>query len=437
MRVRAALVLYGLLGAGAAAAAAPAADTWVIQNAKIVTVSGPVIERGSVVIKDGLIAEVGSSVTVPPGAEVIDGTGLSVYPGLFDANSQLGMDEARENTFGDMTPELQVYASFHMDDDAIEMARANGITHVLARPWQRGSANGHVRPKSVITGQGAVMELEGWTPDARAVRKDAGLVVNFPSVGGLEYTDDERFAVVTWSATKKKTDQALADLAAFFAQARAYRAAKEKLSAEERARALPDLRLEAMIPVLEGKRPLLLDVDNRADIVAGVEFAKGQGLTPILMGAQEAVLVADYIKRSGVRLILSPPYTVPEGEDDPVDLFHRAAAALHEKGIPFAIASFGAAGSDSRGIAYQAGTAVAYGLPYEVALRSVTLTPAEMLGVADTLGSIDKGKRANLVVTDGDILEIATRVKRVFIGGRPVDLTTRFDRALAIYGGRK
>jgi imidazolonepropionase-like amidohydrolase len=434
VRDSAALALSAVL---AAAASAPAADTWVIQDAKVVTVSGPVLEKGSVVIKDGLIADVGAAVTVPPGAQVIDGTGLSVYPGLFDANSQLGMNEARENTFGDMAPELQVYASFHMDDDAIEMAVANGVTHVLARPWQRGSGNGHVRPRSIITGQGAVMELEGWTPDARTLRKDAGLAINFPSVGALEYSEDERFAVVPWSAAKKKTDKALADLSAFFAQARAYKDAKDKLSAEERARALPDLRLEAMIPVLEGKRPVLFDVDNRADIVAALEFAKAQRVAAVLMGAQEAALVADDIKRSGARVILAPPYAVPEGEDDPVDLFHRTAAVLHEKGIPFAIASFGPAGSDSRGIGYQAGTAVAHGLPYEVALRSVTLTPAEILGVADTLGSIDKGKRANLVLTDGDILEIATRVKRVFIGGQPVDLATRFDRALAVYGARK
>jgi imidazolonepropionase-like amidohydrolase len=192
-----------------------------------------------------------------------------------------------------------------------------------------------------------------------------------------------------------------------------------------------------MIPVLEGKRPLLMDADTRADIVNAVEFAKAEKVTPILMGAQEAVLVADYLKQNGVRLILAPPYTTPEGEDDPVDLFHRAPAVLHEKGIPFAIASYGPGGYDSRHLPYQAGTAVAYGLPYDVALRSVTLTPAEILGVADVLGSIEKGKRANLVVTDGDILEIATRVKRVFIGGRPVNLTTRFDEALAVYGSRK
>jgi imidazolonepropionase-like amidohydrolase len=435
MRASAAVVLCGLLLAGAPAAGA--ADVYVIRNARIVTVSGPVIEKGSVLIKDGLIAEVGTSVSAPPGAEVIDASGLSVYPGLFDANSQLGTANARETTLGDMTPELQVYVSFHMDDDNIEMARANGVTHVLARPWQRGSGSARVRPKSLITGQAAVMELEGWTPDERAVRKDAGVVVNFPSVGPLEYTDDERFAVVPWSATERKTDKALADLRAFLAQARAYKTAKDKLSAEERARALPDLRLEAMIPVLEGKQPVLIDADTRADIVGAVEFAKAERVTPILMGAQEAILVADYLKLSGVRLILAPPYTVPEGEDDPVDLVHRAPAVLHEKGIPFAIASFGPGGYDSRQLPYQAGTAVAYGLPYDVALRSVTLTPAEMLGVADTLGSIEKGKRANLVVTDGDILEIATRVKRVFIGGRPVDLTTRFDEALAVYGKRK
>jgi imidazolonepropionase-like amidohydrolase len=229
MRASAAVVLCGLLLAGAPAAGA--ADVYVIRNARIVTVSGPVIEKGSVLIKDGLIAEVGTSVSAPPGAEVIDASGLSVYPGLFDANSQLGTANARETTLGDMTPELQVYVSFHMDDDNIEMARANGVTHVLARPWQRGSGSARVRPKSLITGQAAVMELEGWTPDERAVRKDAGVVVNFPSVGPLEYTDDERFAVVPWSATKRKTDKALADLRAFLAQARAYKTAKDKLSA--------------------------------------------------------------------------------------------------------------------------------------------------------------------------------------------------------------
>lgn len=431
MAARSALVVLSL--AAAAATAGAAGNGYVIRNARIVTVSGPVIERGSVVVKDGLIADVGATVVEPAGAEIIDASGLTVYPGLFDANSLLGMGAARETTMGDFTPELQVYASFHMDDPAIEMARANGVTQVLARPWQRGTGNLRVRPRSIITGQAAVMDLEGNTPGARAVSKDTGITINFPSVGSLDYTDDERFAVVPWSATRKKTDQGLADLKAFFAQARAYRAKKEALSADQRRTFLPDLRMEAMIPVLEGRRPVLFDVDSRVDIVNAVEFAKAERVTPILLGAQEATKVLDYIKENKVRLVVVAPYGTPDAEDDPVDLFHRTPAVLHENGVSFAIGSSGPAGLDARLLPYEAGTAVAHGLPYDVALRSITLTPAELFGVADVLGSIEKGKRANLVVADGDILELETRVKRMFIAGEPVDLATSFDKAAAAY----
>jgi imidazolonepropionase-like amidohydrolase len=431
-----AIVLAGLF-ALAGASSARAADAYVIRNARIHPVSAPVIEKGSVVIRDGLIADVGASVSAPARAEVIDAGGLDVYPGLMDANSALGMGEARETAMGDFLPELQVYASFHMDDDNIEMAVDNGVTHVLSRPYQRGAGNNRVRQRTLIGGQAAVMDLEGWTPDERARRNDAGVVVNFPTVGSLEYSDDERFAVVPWSTRQKAYDKQVADLKAFFTQARDYMARKEKLSGAERAAFDPDLRLEAMIPVLKRERPLLLDADLRADIVAAIEFAKAEKVTPILMSGEEAVLVADFLRQNDVTVILAPAYTVPEGEDDPIDLLHGAAAALHGKGVRFAIASHGSVGYDTRSLGYQAGTSVAYGLPYEVALRAVTLTPAEIFGVADTLGSIEKGKRANLVVARGDLLDVSSKVTHVFIGGKAVDLETRFDKSYATYAGRK
>jgi imidazolonepropionase-like amidohydrolase len=431
-----ALVLVGAMAFGGSSAAR-GADAYVIRNARIHPVSGPVIEKGSVVIEDGIIADVGTNVTAPAAAQVIDATGLDVYPGLMDANSVLGMGEARETTMGDFLPELQVYASFHMEDNSIEMAVGNGVTHVLSRPFQRGAGNNRVRQRMLITGQAAVMDLEGWTPDERARRKDVGVVVNFPTVGSLEYSDDERFAVVPWSTRKKAYDKQVADLKAFFAQARAYMAPEEKLSADERAGFEPDLRLEAMIPVLKRERPLLFDADLRADIVAAVAFARSEKVTPILMSGEEAVLVADLLKQNDVTVILAPAYTVPEGEDDPIDLLHEAAAVLHQKGVRFAIAAHGSVGYDSRSLGYQAGTSVAYGLPYEVALRAVTLTPAEIFGVADKFGSIEKGKRANLVVARGDLLDVSSKVTHVFIAGRAVDLETRFDRSYATYAGRK
>lgn len=425
------------LALGAAAPTAAAQQAYLIRGARVVTVSGPVIENGSVLVQAGRIQEVGAEVAAPPGARVIDAHGLSVYPGLFDANSLLGMAAARETTMGDMTPELQAFASFHMEDGAVEMARANGVTEVLARTWQRGGAGGRVRPRAILTGQAAVMSLAGATPDARAIMRDAGVLLNFPSVGVLEYTDDERFAVVPWSATKKRLDKALSELGRFFADARAYMSRADSLTPEERGRTLPDLRLEAMLPVLRRERPLLIDVDNHVDIEAAVEFARRERVTPILMGAQEAWKLADYLKQNDVGVILAATHTVPEAEDDPVDIQHRTPAILHQKGVRFAIGSFGSAGLDSRHLPYQAGTAVGYGLPYDAALRSVTLAPAELLGVAGELGSIDPGKRAHLVVADGDILEVTTRIRYVFVDGRPVSLETEHDRSYETYRNRK
>jgi imidazolonepropionase-like amidohydrolase len=417
----AARVLLALLWLGGAA---QAENAYVIRDARIVTVSGPVIERGSVLVADGLIRDVGATVAAPPGAVIIDARGQTVYPGLFDANSLIGMEAARENTMGELTPHLRAWSSFHMEDELLETARANGVTEVLCRPGRAG-AGGRLR-RGLLPGQAAVMSLGGWTQDQMAIDRAAAVVLNYPSVGNLQYTDDERFAVVPFSTTRKQMDESLAELKRFFAEARAYM----------NGHSVPDLRLDAMIPVLKGEKPVLIDVDNEVDITNAVEFAKAERLSFILSGAAEAWKVADYLKANGARVILSGTYTTPAGEDDPVDALHRSPALLHQKGIPFAMSVMGSAGYDSRHLRYQAGTAVAYGLPYEAALRSVTLAPAELLGVADKLGSIDKGKKANLVVADGDILECRTKIVHVFVNGRPISLETRDTRLWETYRER-
>jgi len=414
-----------LLALSLLAAPAAAEDAYLIRDARIVTVSGPVIEKGSVLIADGLIRDVGAEVAAPPGAVVVDARGLTVYPGLFDASSLIGMQGARESTMGELTPHLRAWSSFHMEDDLVETARVNGVTEVLSRPG-RGGAGGRLR-RGLIPGQAAVMSLSGWTQDQMAIDRAAAVVLNFPSVGNLQYTDDERFAVVPFSATKKQIDKSLLELKRFLAEARGYMSGHS----------LPDLRLEAMIPVLKGEMPVLIDVDNEVDIRSAVEFAKAERLRFILSGAEEAWKVADYLKANGARVILAGTYTVPAGEDDPVDALHRSPAILHEKGIPFAMGAMGAGGYDSRHLRYQAGTAVAYGLPWEAALRSVTLAPAELLGVADKVGSIDKGKKANLVVADGDLLECRTKITHLFINGKPVGLETRDTRLWETYRERR
>ena len=407
----------------------------VIKDAKVFTVAGPVLDRASVLIRDGRIVEAGATVSEPPGAEVVDARGLSLYPGLFDADTILGMEGARENTMGEFLPHLKAFWSFRTEADLIELARANGVTHVVARPGRSGPG-GRLR-RGLLPGQAAVVSLLGETPEKIEITRDGPIIVNFPSVGGLEYTGDERFAVPSWSATKKSYDRDVQSLRRFFREARGYRAARQASSEAERRATAPDLAFEAMIPVLDGKRVVYLPADTDVDIKAAVEFAKSEKLNFAIEGAEEAWKVLDFLKQQNVRVVYEATYAVPAGEDEPIDIVARTPALLHEKGIPFALCGFGNAGSDSRHLPYLAGSAVAYGLPYDAALRAVTLTPAEFLGLHDQLGSVEKGKRANLVLADGDIFEPKTRIRRVFIDGRSVGLETIQTRLYEKYRPRR
>ncbi len=390
----------------------PTRASYVIEHAKVVRVSAPTLEDGSVVISNGLIADVGTDVARPEGARVIDGRGLTVYPGLFDADSGLGMSEAAaERQLGAFVPQLTPSTSFFADSDDIPRARAAGITHVLARPT-----------RGVVPGQGEIMNLDGWTGEEMLARPRTALVVVFPTVGSLEYTEDERFQVTPFSATKVQYDRQLRQLEDFFAKARAYMATKARNATG--AGFTKDDQLEAMIPVLDGREPVIIETVNHVDIRTAVEFALEEHLNYVIGARSGAWRVADFLKQHGVRVLLSWPLSTGQAEDDPIDIAYRTAAVLHDKGVPVAISTLGFRPALTRIFPYSVGNTVAYGLPYDVALRSVTLTPAEFLGVADKLGSIDTGKIANLVVATGDIFDAQTEVKYVFVNGEPASLET-------------
>jgi imidazolonepropionase-like amidohydrolase len=409
------ILLFGL------AWAASAQDSYIIQNAKIYTVSGPVIERGDVVIQQGIIAAVGPGLAVPAGAQRIDGRGLSVYPGLFDAHTILGMTEpTREMEMGALAPELLIFSSFRTSSARIPVARVNGVTHILSRP----------RITGIIPGQGAIMNLAGWTPEQMEIRRRGALILDYPSLGSLEFSADERYEIPSFSVARAQYEKRVGELKKLLAAARQYMKAPS---------AVPDLRLEALVPALRGELPVLITAGTRVDIRNAVEFARQENLNYILVGAVEAWKVVDFLKQNNVRVILGPSQTMPLGEDDPADAVYRTAALLHARGVPFAIATVGASGAtyaETHYLPYQAGLAVAYGLPYEAGLRSITLTPAEFLGIADKVGSIEKGKKANLAVADGDILECTTRIKHLFINGKPAPLETVFAREYEKYAHR-
>jgi imidazolonepropionase-like amidohydrolase len=406
-------------------------DVYLIRDARVVTVSGPVLPKASVLIDKGLIAEVGARVKAPPGAKVVEGAGLTVYPGLFDAGTILGLTEVGQVTvtndhteMGKFMPHLTPFSAVHMSSELIPVARSNGTTHALVRP--RGG---------IIPGQASVLSLDGWTPEEMEISLRAALVIDFPrqmvfSSSFMVFGPDRRRP---YAETKKEYEGEIRQLKEFFTKARHYLRAKSQPAGGEWATI--ERQYEALIPALSGRQTVLISADTHVDIKAAVRFAQEEKLDFVLLSASDAWRVTDFLKEENVRVILGPPQTLPRREDDPIEIIYRTPGILHSKGVSFAISTGSAA--DSRNLPYEAANAVAYGLPYEEALRSITLSPAEFLGIADQVGSIEKGKKANLVIANGDILEYQTEIKQMFINGRPVSLENRHTRLYERYRNRK
>jgi imidazolonepropionase-like amidohydrolase len=405
-----------------------AEDLYLIRDARVVTVSGPALEKASILIRKGVIAEVGTRVKAPSGARIVEAAGLTVYPGLFDAGTILGLTEVGQvgatndhTEIGKFMPHLTPFSAVHMASDLIPVARSNGITHALVHP--RGG---------LIPGQASVLSLDGWTYEEMEISRRAALVIDFPR----QLVFSPSFAVFgperrrPYAETKKEYEAEVRELKEFFTKARHYLRAKSSGEAVQ-----ADRQYEALIPALSGRQTVLISADTHVDIRAAVLFAQEEGLDFVLMSASDAWRVADFLKEHDVRVILGPLQSLPRREDDPIEIIYRTPAILHSKGVAFAISTGGA--SDTRTLPYEAGNAVAYGLPYEAALRSITLAAAEFLGIADQVGSIDKGKKANLVIAKGDILEYQTEIRQLFINGRPVSLENRHTRLYERYRNRK
>jgi imidazolonepropionase-like amidohydrolase len=422
--------------AGVSPSQAPArsdSDAYAIRNARIYPVAGPVIESGTVVIEKGKIAAVGANVAIPAHAKIIEGKGLSVYPGMIDANTTIGLTEvgavpATVDTteIGEYNPNLRAYDAIHPESEHIAVTRVNGVTTALSHP-----------SGGVFAGQATMINLDGWTVEEMAVKKSVGLVAHFPNIAGGRQFDIATFSVRQrkYSEAKKEYDEKMKQAGDLLDQARHYMQAKEARATDNSIPSVKsDLKLEGLIPVLKGEIPLLAYVNNRIDIKNAVEFAEKQKLKIVIMGGLEAGKVADYLKQKQVPVVYGPLLSLPQAEDDPYDLPYSTPSILSKAGVAFAIASGDT--SNSRNLPYDAGNAAGSGLSEEEALKAITLYPAQILGVADKLGSIEKGKVANLVVTNGNLLEIRTEVKNVFISGHPVSLETKHTRLYQKYLNR-
>ena len=411
------------------------AGTFAITNARIVTVSGATIENGTVVIQNGKITAVGANVTAPSGAETIDAKGLSVYPGMIDAGTSMGLVEISGGVpasvdvseTGTMNSNAKAIIGINPHSAHINVTRVNGITTVLSMP--RGG---------VISGQAAIINLNGSTQGEMAVVPNFGLVVNFPRVstfGG--FNPGAGGQTVDMTQAVRTRDRNLEDLKKMFADAESYAKVQE---AYGRDKSLPspttDLRMEAMIAYARGDKPIIFTAERERDIRGVVNFVKGTKFKAIIMGGQEAWKVANELKQSNISVIYTHIYSLPVRDDDPYDYLFEAPAKLQQAGVKFCISS-GDAGAETRDLPYHAGLASAYGLAKDEALKSVTLYPAQILGISDRLGSIETGKIANLVVTDGDLLEPRTNIRHLFINGRMLPLTSRHTELYDSFKDRK
>jgi imidazolonepropionase-like amidohydrolase len=399
--------------------------TYAIRNARILTVNGATIERGTVLVKDGKIAAAGANVSVPGNAKVIDAAGLSVYPGLIDSNTTLGLTEVGQvnatvdtTELGDFKANMKALTAVNPHSELIPVARMNGVTTAITCP--RGG---------IISGQCALINLDGWTPQEMKLLAPAALQMSYPVIG-FGGRRGGGFAQVLGQPTeqqRQQRDRQLENLRKKIEDAQAYAKAKEAAASDKSipARTI-DLGLEAMIPVVRGELPVVIDANGEREIRGAIELAEKFKLKLIVGGGDNAVKVAKTLKEKNIPVILGPVLDLPDTEDDAYDSAYSRAGELHKAGVKFAFSTGSA--SDVRLLPYHAGTAAAYGLPKEEALKAITLYPAQIFGVDKLVGSIETGKIANLVVTDGDILEFRTKVKQIFINGRPVDLVNKHTR---------
>jgi len=408
------------------------AGTFAIMNAKIVTVSGSTIDNGTVLIQNGKIAAVGPVVQLPGGTEKIDAKGLTVYPGMIDAATNMGLAEISLGVpgsvdvaeTGTMNANAKAIKGINPHSTHINITRVNGLTTVMSFPTG-----------GMIAGQAAVINLNGSTQDEMAVIREYGLVVNYPRLSTFSGFGGRQ--PIDLSEAVKRRDAQLDELKKMFTDAANYARARE---ASARDRTLPftpdDQALDAMLPYIRGERPVLFLAERERDIRSAAKFAAEMKLKGVIIGGQDAWKAADVLKANNISVIYTNIYQLPVRDDDAYDYLYEGPAKMQAAGIKYCI-STGNDGPEVRDLPYHAGLAAAFGLSKDDALRSVTLYAAQVLGIDDKLGSIDVGKVANIVVTDGDLLQPTTNIKYEFINGRLLPLTSRHTDLFDSFKDRK
>ena len=416
-----------LLAGAVLAAASVSGQTVALVGGTLHPVSGPDVASGTIVLRDGKIAAMGAGIQVPAGAKVVDVKGRHVYPSLFPALTELGLVEISSvratvdtTELGEINPQARADFAMNFDSELLPVARSAGILIAGVTPVG-----------GIVSGSLAAMKLDGWTREDATLKAPAAIVVRWPDLA-IDRSPAARLSV---RLQEKRRDEALEKLKNVFAEARAYAKAKAAEGKAGIPRHDDDPRLEALLPALDGSLPVIVLAQRVAQIRAALAWAREENVKLVLAGARDGWRVADEIAKANVPVIVEQPLELPTRQDEPYDANFASAGVMAKAGVRVAFTD-GSTAYSARDLPHQAASAVAFGFPREKAVEAMTLEPARILGVAARVGSLEPGKDATLIVTDGDILDLRTSVLAAYLDGRALDLTDKQKRLYERYKNR-
>ena len=409
----------------ASASTAAANETVALKGGKLLTITHGVIENGVVVMQNGRITAVGGPGTaIPAGAKVIDVSGMTVYPGLIDSETHLGLTEVSADrstndeleASDEIMPHMHVYDAFHAETALIPVTRVNGITNAIVAP-----ASGDTLP-----GQDSFIQLAGPSATEMLTVRDIAMPLNFTGQQRRNQSFESAKFPFTRMGMATQLRQAFIDAQDYEQKIAAWEKKKNSSDEKERDKAgappKRDLKLEALLPYLQGKKPVVLAAEQPNDLLTALDLANEFHLKVILNHVSHSWTLLDKIAATHLPVIVGPIYEQPK-EDERYDAVFKMPAELAKRGVKIAFASYDA--HNSRNLPYAAGYAVGFGLPPDEALKALTINPAQMWGVDKDLGSLEIGKMGNVVVANGDPLDVKTDVKHVFIQGQEIPLVNK------------
>ena len=395
-----------------------------ITGGKLLTITNGTIENGVVVMQNGKITAVGpaGSVKVPADAQVIDAKGMTVYPGLIDSETHLGLTEVSADKMtndlvepsDEIMPHMHVSDAFHAETALIPVARYNGVTNAIVAP----------ESKDTLPGQDSFIQLAGGDASEMLLVRDIAMPLNFDG----SQRRNESFASAQYPQTRMgmaaQMRQAFTDAQGYATKWDEYNKKKAAVKAGEAPPSPParDLKLEALLPYLEGKKPVIVKAETPGDVETAYALAQEFKLRVVFDGLTQSRGIYDKVAQWKLPVIVGSIYEDPK-EWERYDAVYKMPGELSKRGVKIAFASFDA--HQVRNLPYAAGMAVAFGLPYDEAMKALTLYPAQIWGVDDHLGSLEVGKTANVVVASGDPLDVTTAVTHVFIQGQEIPLADR------------